>query len=155
MGANQADKRAWERARRPKPCKLKVHRALAKMVAGKLRRLWSPEQIAGWLKHLYPNDMSCQVSHETIYRTLYIQSRGTLKQSLLAHLRRTRGIARATKRRKQLITGGSRTRYRSVNVPPQSRIERSLATGRRPAVWRSWKPDCDSGRAADPVGNAR
>src|SRR5690606_34619285 len=93
--ANQAAERAWERARRPKPCKLTTHRALAKMMAGKLRRQWSPEQIAGWLKHLYPNDMSCQVSHETIYRTLYIQSRGALKQELLAHFRRTRVMRRS------------------------------------------------------------
>jgi len=70
--ASRADQAAWDRARRPKPCKLAVHRALARQVATKLKRQWSPEQVAGWLRRTYPNDMSRQVSHETIYRTLYI-----------------------------------------------------------------------------------
>ena len=117
--ANQADERAWERARRPKPCKLTTHRALAKMVAGKLRRQWSPEQIAGWLKHLYPNDMSCQVSHETIYRTLYIQSRGALKQELLAHLRRTRGMRRS--------------RHHTQKTADHGRIKDTISISERPA----------------------
>ena len=63
-------------------------------MADKLQQQWSPEQIAGWLKRTYPDDPSCQVSHETIYRTLFIQSRGALKKELLAHLRRTRAIRR-------------------------------------------------------------
>ena len=65
------------------------------MVADKLRRLWSPEQIAGWLKHTYPCDESQYVSHETIYRSLFIQARGALKKELLEHLRRTRGMRRS------------------------------------------------------------
>ena len=73
--ANQADQAAWDRARRPKLCKLALHRALAQGGADKLQRQWSPEQIAGWLKRTYPDDTSCQVSHETIYRTLFIQAR--------------------------------------------------------------------------------
>jgi IS30 family transposase len=77
--ANQADQRAWDRARRPKPCKLVVNRALADIVASKLQLQWSPEQIAGWLKQVYASDEDCQVSHETIYRSLYIQARGALK----------------------------------------------------------------------------
>ena len=60
-----------------------------------IQRQWSPEQVAGWLKRTYPDDASRQVSHETIYRTLYIQSRGALKQELLAHLRRTRAMRRS------------------------------------------------------------
>ncbi len=66
---------------------------MARIVAKKLKRLWSPEQIAGWLKHAYPNDENYQVSHETIYRSLYIQARGALKKELLQHLRRRRGHA--------------------------------------------------------------
>ena len=93
--ASQADHAAWDRARRPKPCKLALHRALAARVAEKIQQQWSPEQVADWLKRTYPNDANRQVSHETIYRTLYIQSRGALKQELLAHLRRTRAMRRS------------------------------------------------------------
>lgn len=89
--ANQAEQAAWERARRPKTCKLAENRALARTVAKKLQLEWSPRQIAGWLKRTYPDDESYQVSHETIYRTLFIQARGALKKALLQHLRRTRG----------------------------------------------------------------
>jgi len=93
--ANQADQAAWDRAHRPKRCKLVENRALAHIVAKKLKKLWSPEQIAGWLKHAYPNDENYQVSHETIYRSLYIQARGALKKELLQHLRRTRAMRRS------------------------------------------------------------
>jgi IS30 family transposase len=93
--ANRADEAAWGRARRPKRCKLLENRALARIVADKLRILWAPEQIAGWLKHTYPCDESYHVSHETIYRSLFIQARGALKKELLAHLRRTRGMRRS------------------------------------------------------------
>lgn len=90
--ASQADQAAWDRAQRPKPCKLVTHRALAGIVAKKLRRCWSPEQIAGWLNCTYPNDESSQVSHETIYRSLFIQARGALKKELQQHLRSQRAI---------------------------------------------------------------
>lgn len=93
--ANQADEAAWARARRPKRCKLRQNRALARIVGHKLRMLWSPEQIAGWLKQTYPCDESHHVSHETIYRSLFIQARGALKKELLEHLRRTRGMRRS------------------------------------------------------------
>lgn len=93
--AAQADSDAWGRALRPKRCKLMENRSLARIVADKLRVLWSPEQIAGWLKHTYPCDESLHVSHETIYRSLFIQARGALKKELLAHLRRTRGMRRS------------------------------------------------------------
>jgi len=84
--ANQADQAAWDRAHRPKVCKLVENRAVAQIVADKLQLQWSPEQIAGWLKRSYPDDTSYQVSHETIYRTLFIQARGALKKELLKHL---------------------------------------------------------------------
>ncbi|OIR06064.1 integrase core domain protein [mine drainage metagenome] len=93
--ANQADQAAWDRAHRPKTCKLAENRTLAHIVAGKLQMQWSPEQIAGWLKHTYPGDESYQVSHETIYRSLYIQARGALKKELVQHLRRTRVMRRS------------------------------------------------------------
>lgn len=93
--ANRADQAAWDRARRPKVCKLRRNRILARLVASKLRLEWAPEQIAGWLKRTYPDDEACQVSHETIYRSLFIQTRGALKRELLAHLRRTRGTRRS------------------------------------------------------------
>jgi IS30 family transposase len=91
--AAASDRRAWDRARRPKPCKLAVHDQLRQAVAAKLERNWSPEQIAGWLKRTHPED--CQVSHETIYRSLYVQARGVLKKELLLHLRSRRSIRRS------------------------------------------------------------
>ena len=93
--ANKADQATWDRAKRPKTCKLAANRALARVVAAKLQLKWAPEQIAGWLKHTYPDDETFQVSHETIYRTLFIQARGALKKELLRHLRRTRGMRRS------------------------------------------------------------
>jgi len=93
--ANQADQAAWGRTRRPKVCKLVKNRALAHIVAGKLKMLWAPEQIAGWLKYTYPGREDYQVSHETIYRSLYIQARGALKKELLEHLRRPRVMRRS------------------------------------------------------------
>lgn len=93
--ATQADQATRMRARRPKPCKLAENPGLAHIVANKLHALWSPEQIAGWLKRTYPDNASHQVSHETIYRTLYIQTRGALKKELLAYLRRTRIMRRS------------------------------------------------------------
>src|SRR6185312_1013634 len=118
--ANQADQAAWDRARRPKPCKLALHRALALRVANKLQRQWSPEQIAGWLKRTYPDDTSCQVSHETIYRTLYIQSRGALKKELLAHLRRTRAMRRS--------------RHHTQKTDNHGRIVGAVSISERPAT---------------------
>ncbi len=93
--ANKADDAAWERAHRAKTCKLAQHPALARQVAEKLMLQWSPRQIAGWLKSHYPQDESRQVSHETIYKSLYIQARGALKKELLQHLRRTRALRRS------------------------------------------------------------
>jgi IS30 family transposase len=93
--AAAADKRAWDQALRPKPCKLETHQHLQTIVAGKLEQNWSPEQIAGWLKRTYPNDEAYRVSHETIYRSLFVQARGVLKKELVAHLRTRRAIRRS------------------------------------------------------------
>ena len=86
---------AWDRGHRPKICKLVENRALARIVAKKLERRWSPEQIAGWLKKTYPEDESYQVSHEIIYRSLYVQARGALKKELIKHLRTQRTMRRS------------------------------------------------------------
>jgi IS30 family transposase len=90
-----AEAEAWRRAERPKPCRLAMHPALRAIVAAKLRFDWSPEQIAGWLRREYPQDGTMHISHETIYRSLYIQARGVLKKELLAHLRRHRSMRRS------------------------------------------------------------
>lgn len=86
--AASADRQAWRRSRRPQPCRLSTRPALRRTVAGKLARQWSPEQISGWLRHTFPGDPDMQVSPETIYRSLFVQSRGVLKRHLVQHLRR-------------------------------------------------------------------
>ena len=93
--AEAADRRAWDRARRPKRCRLATHDRLCRVVAQHLAAQWSPEQIAGWLVTEFPDDPTMRVSHETIYRTLYLQARGALKQELLAQLRRQRTMRRS------------------------------------------------------------
>lgn len=93
--ANRADQAAWDRAHRTKVCKLLENRTVSKIVADKLQLQWSPEQIAGWLKRTHPDDTSYQMSHETIYRTLFIQARGALKKELLEHLWRKRAMRRS------------------------------------------------------------
>jgi IS30 family transposase len=93
--ASQADKAAWDRAHRPKPCKLTLHPRLKRLVASKLKMNWSPKQIDGWLKRQYPFDESKHVSHETIYRSLFIQARGVLKKELQLCLRTQRAIRRS------------------------------------------------------------
>jgi IS30 family transposase len=97
-----------------------LHPALAQRVADKLQRQWSPEQIAGWLRRTYPDDTSCQVSHETIYRTLYIQSRGALKKELLAHLRRTLAMRRS--------------RHHTQKTDNHGRITDTVSLSERPAT---------------------
>lgn len=93
--ANEADQQAWDSALRPKRCLLAIHVELQEVVASKLILDWSPEQISGWLKIRYPDDESMRVSHETIYRTLFIQARGALKKELVGHLRSKRRIRRS------------------------------------------------------------
>jgi IS30 family transposase len=120
IAPTKPDQAAWDRARRPKRCKLAVHPVLARRVAKKLRRHWSPEQIAGWLKDSYPDATGSQVSHETIYRTLYIQSRGALKKELLAHLRRTRAMRRS--------------RHHTQKTDDHGRITDTVSISERPAM---------------------
>jgi IS30 family transposase len=96
--AEAADNRAWERARRPKCCRLASRVRLRRAVARKLRQDWAPQQIAQWLKGRYPDDAGMQVSHETIYQTLFVQARGVFKKELTGHLRRSGQIRRPRKR---------------------------------------------------------
>jgi IS30 family transposase len=117
--ASTADEAAWDRARRPKRCKLVLHPALARLVAHKLQLEWSPRQIAGWLRRSYPDDETRQVSHETIYRTLFIQARGALKKELLQHLRRTRAMRRS--------------RHHTQKIPDHGRITHTVSIRERPA----------------------
>ena len=88
--AAAADRRAWACGRRPKRCRLALHPALRDAVAAKLALEWAPQQIAGWLRQAYPTDPTMRVSHETIYLSLFVQSRGVLKKALMAHLRQRR-----------------------------------------------------------------
>jgi len=116
---SEADQRAWESSLRPKPCRLATHTALRDMVAGKLIEDWSPQQISGWLKMGYPNDPSLRVSHETIYRSLFIQARGALKQELVRHLRSQRRIRRS--------------RHSSVHGHSRGQIVDAISIRERPA----------------------
>ena len=124
--ATEADDAAWDRARRPKRCKLVQNRALAGVVTDKLRLLWSPEQIAGWLKHTYPSDESHHVSHETIYRSLFIQARGALKKELLGHLRRTRGMRRSRHHTQKTDTHGRIVGAVSISDRPAGVSDRAV-----------------------------
>jgi IS30 family transposase len=99
--AEHADRRAWKNAQRPKICALASRYRLQRVVAAKLKQDWSPEQIAQWLKLKYPADGTMRVSHETIYRSLYVQARGALKRELLAHLRFQRLMRQAKEGRNE------------------------------------------------------
>jgi IS30 family transposase len=104
---------SWSRASalRPKACLLAIHVKLQTIVASKLILDWSPEQISGWLKIRYPEDESMRVSHETIYRSLFIQARGVLKKELIQHLRSKRRI-----RRSRLSRVGGQSRGQIVDA---------------------------------------
>lgn len=101
--ADAADSAAWASARRPKRCRLAMNSSLRRIVEEKLRLQWAPEQISGWLRHEYPDCLDMQISHETIYRSLFVQARGVLKKELVEHLRSRRTIRRSrhATRRKQ------------------------------------------------------
>jgi IS30 family transposase len=137
--ATDADKRAWAMARRPKACKLARHPRLCRAVARKLERDWSPEQVAGWLKRGYPGDPAWQVSHETIYRSLFVQARGVLKKELLAHLRSRRPIRRS--------------RHAGAKGDGRGQIPDMVSIGERPAAAEDravpghWEGDLLSGSA--------
>jgi IS30 family transposase len=124
--AGRADQAAWDRAHRPKTCKLVQNRALARLVASKLRQWWSPEQIAGWFKHTYPDDERFKVSHETIYRSLFIQARGALKKELLQHLRRTRVMRRSRHHTQKTDDHGRITDTVSIRERPAAIEDRAL-----------------------------
>src|SRR5437899_7038120 len=135
--AHDADSQAWESALRPKRCLLAVNRKLRKIVAGKLILDWSPEPISGWLKTHYPDDESMRVSHETIYRSLFIQARGVLKKELMDHLR--------SKRRMR------RSRYATVRRQSRGQIVDAVSIRERPpevadrAIPGHWEGDLLSG----------
>jgi IS30 family transposase len=124
--ASCADQSAWDRAHRPKSCKLADNPALARIVASKLQLQWSPEQIAGWLKHTYPGNDDYQVSHETIYRSLFIQARGALKKELLEHLRRTRVMRRSRHHTQKTADHGRITGTVSISERPAAVEDRAV-----------------------------
>jgi IS30 family transposase len=117
--ANEADQQAWDSALRPKPCLLATHSKLQEMVASKLMQDWSPEQISGWLKRQDSGGESLSVSHETIYRSLFIQARGALKKELIQHLRSKRQIRRS--------------RHSSIHGHSQGKIVDAISIRERPA----------------------
>ena len=124
--ASKADQAAWDRAPRPKICKLAQNRALAHIVASKLQLQWAPRQIAGWLKRSYPDDKTYQVSHETIYRTLFIQARGALKKELIQHLRRTRAMRRSRHHTQKTVDHGQITDAVSIRERPAEVEDRAV-----------------------------
>jgi len=137
--AHLADQRAWDRALRPKPCHLARYPELAKLVAQKLRLEWSPQQIAAWLAREYGDAKSRRVSHETIYKSLFIQARGVLKKQLTAHLRRGRALRRS---RKYVNTGPGRR----GPIPEALSIRERPAQAEDRAVPGHWEGDLLVGR---------
>jgi len=124
--ASGADKQAWARARRPKRCKLACYQWLQDMVGRKLRLNWSPEQIAGWLKRAYPGEEIYQVSHETIYRSLFVQARGVLKKELMSHLRSKRAMRRPGAKKWQGDARGQIKDMVSIRERPASVEDRAV-----------------------------
>jgi IS30 family transposase len=111
---------------RPKRCLLGVNRRLRDLVASKLLLDWSPEQISGWLKTQYPNDESLRVSHETIYRSLFIQARGALKKELMDHLRSKRHMRRSRHSSEQGQSRGQIVDALSIRQRPAEVEDRAL-----------------------------
>jgi len=140
--AAAADQQAWARATRPKACKLATNPVLSGIVAEKLQRRWSPQQIAGWLKRTYPDDPEMHVSHESIYRTLFVQSRGALRKELSAYLRTGRVIRRAQGVRLPDGRGGR---------PGILHISERPAEAEDRAVPGHWEGDLVFGRGMSPV----
>jgi IS30 family transposase len=124
--AAAADAEAWVRSRRPKRCKLANSPWLRQVVSRKLRLNWSPEQIAGWLKRGHPGEESYQVSHETIYRSLFVQARGVLKKELLQHLRSKRTIRRSKQATQKGGDHGQITDMISIRERPASVEDRAV-----------------------------
>jgi IS30 family transposase len=135
--AARADDRAWAEARRPKTCLLANNRALRKLVAKKLQEDWSPQQIAGWLAATRGSDGTMRVSHETIYRTLYLRARGVLHRELVASLR----SGRTMRKGKRASTHGQK---RGQIIDAVSIRERPAAIGAR-ATPGHWEGDLITG----------
>jgi IS30 family transposase len=135
--AQKAEEHSWKRSRRTKRCLLALNERLRDMVACKLQQDWSPEQISGWLKKQYPDEEALRISHETIYRTLFVQTRGALKRELLAHLRSRRMMRRG--------------RYASTKGQPRGQIKEAVSIRERPpeaadrAVPGHWEGDLLAG----------
>ncbi len=121
-----ADERAWHNSRRPKICKLEQEARLREIVSEKLSLQWSPEQISGWLKHEYSQDETMQISHETIYRSLFIQSRGVLKKELIKHLRTGRKMRQSKKHNTKGVTRGQIVNGLSIHERPQEVEDRAV-----------------------------
>ncbi|MCH8175217.1 MAG: IS30 family transposase [Proteobacteria bacterium] len=124
--AAQADQNAWDRSRRAKQCKLACNRLLRYKVERKLKLNWSPTQIAGWLKRHHPEDESYHVSHETIYRSLFVQARGVLKKELMKHLRSKRTIRRSKQSSLKQEGLGQITNMVSIRERPASVEDRAV-----------------------------
>ena len=124
--AAPAEKRAWVCGYRAKSCKLATHRWLRRIVAHTLRSHWSPEQIAGWLKRAHPGDERYQVSHETIYRSLFVQACGVLKKELLLHLRSQRTMRRPGAKKWQGDARGQIKDMVSIRERPASVEDRAV-----------------------------
>jgi len=124
--ASGAEQRAWDRARRPKACLLARSTRLRRHVAEKLGLQWSPQQIAAWLVRRYPSDHSMRVSHETIYRTLFVQARGALKRELTAHLRSHRKRRGARHAQGAGARGGSIVGELSIRERPAEAEDRAV-----------------------------
>ena len=124
--AIKADQAAWQRSHRAKTCKLKENPELAGIVTEKLQLQWAPRQIAGWLKVTYPDDENYQVSHETIYKSLFIQARGALKKELIKHLRRSRGMRRSRHHTQKTKDHGRITNAVSIRERPAEAEDRAL-----------------------------
>jgi IS30 family transposase len=135
--AQKAEEQALKRARRPKKCLLAIDERLRDVVARKLREDWSPEQISGWLKREYPDDEAMRISHETIYRTLFVQARGALKRELLAQLRSRRMMRKGC--------------HASTRGQPRGQIKEAVSIRERPpeaedrAVPGHWEGDLLAG----------
>lgn len=123
--ATSADQATWGRAVRPKQCKLARKPKLTKIIAKKLNQYWSPQQISGWLKRSYPDDERLHMSHETIYKTLYIQTRGALKKELLSCLRSKR-VMRRSKLSSQKTGPGKIVDAVSISERPPSAEDRAI-----------------------------
>ena len=125
--ANQAEQAAWDRGLRPKTCKLVENPVLARLVAGKLKRQWAPQQVAGWLKTIYADNQDMQVSHETIYKSFFIQARGALKKELLQHLRKSRAMRRSRQHTQKTSDHGRITGAVSIRERPAEVEDRAVS----------------------------